>query len=81
MHGDYVCIGNVVETGALGSAPPASAGPDWLGSHIQHLRTKVHIDDPRSVVLVRFHREADVRAQKKEKEKTQGITRNARNVI
>ena len=53
---------NIVEAGALGSAPAANASPDWLGSHVQHLRTKVHIDDPRSVVLVRFYREAGANA-------------------
>ena len=45
-HGDYVCIGNIVETGVLGSTLPANATADWLGMHIQHLRTKVHIDVP-----------------------------------
>ena len=38
--------------------PPANANADWLGKHINQLRTKVHMLDDRAVVLVRFYRGA-----------------------
>jgi len=39
MGASMFALETSVEVGALGSAPPSSANADWLGAHIQHLRT------------------------------------------